>query len=215
MIGEILKNLRKNNHITQQKMANDFNVAIGTISMWEANKRTPDSYTLAKLAVYFDVSVDYILGVNKDIESFNGADIDNISSHIEQPTKIAVLGTIRAGIPNSAIEDILDYEEITEEMAKHGKHFALKIKGNSMFPNLIEDDVVIFRECEDAESGDVCAVLVNGDEATVKKIKKTEQGLYLIPFNTTDFEPMFYTNEDIENKPVKIIGKAVEIRRSL
>lgn len=208
VLGDRIKELRKKKKLTMKQLGEKLNLAESTISLYESNKREPDSITIAKLAMLFDVSVDYLLGVDEFINEFG-------EEQFNRQTKIAVLGTIRAGIPASAIEDILDYEEITEEMAKHGKHFALKIKGNSMFPNLIEDDVVIFRECEDAESGDVCAVLVNGDEATVKKIKKTEQGLYLIPFNTTDFEPMFYTNEDIENKPVKIIGKAVEIRRSL
>ena len=212
MLGEILKQLRKANHITQTKIANDFNVAIGTISMWESNKRTPDSYTIAKLAKYYNVSIDYLLGI-ESVESLN--QMSEKANGLLNGTRIPVLGSIHAGIPNSAIEDIVDYEDITEEMARHGKHFALKIKGNSMFPNLLEDDVVIFRECEDAENGDVCAVLVNGDEATVKKVKKTEQGIALIPFNTTDYEPMFFTNDDIEKKPVRIIGKAVEIRRSL
>lgn len=208
ILGDRIKELRKKKNLTMKQLGEKLNLAESTISLYESNKREPDSITIAKLAMLFDVSVDYLLGVDEFINEFG-------EEQFNRQTKIAVLGTIRAGIPASTIEDILDYEEITEEMARHGKHFALKIKGNSMFPNLIEDDVVIFRECEDAESGDVCAVLVNGDEATVKKIKKTEQGLYLIPFNTTDFEPMFYTNEDIETKPVKIIGKAVEIRRSL
>lgn len=211
LLGERIKELRKENKLTMKELGNMLNLAESTISLYETGKREPDSYTIAKIAKTFNVSVDYLLGIEENsLESMS-----KLADNIIKGTRIAVLGTIRAGIPNSAVEDVLDYEEITEEMARHGKHFALKIKGNSMFPNLLEGDIVIFRECEDAETGSVCAVLVNGDEATVKKIKKTEQGILLIPFNQADFEPMFYTNEDIEKKPVRIIGKAVEIRRSL
>ena len=54
-------------------------------------------------------------------------------------------------------------------------------------------------------------VLVNGDEATLKRIKKEPGGLMLIP-NNSAYEPMFFTNEQIETLPVRIMGKVVELR---
>lgn len=75
-----------------------------------------------------------------------------------------------------------------------------------MYPRILERDVVIVKKQNDCESGQIAVVLVNGDEATVKQIKKTDSGIMLIPFNTTEYEPMFFTKEDIEKKPVKIIG---------
>ena len=199
-----LREIRKRCGLTMKELGEILNVAESTISLYETGKREPDNETLKRIADYFQVSVDYLIGRKYNEQySSNGF------------VRVPVIGTIRAGIPNTAIEDILDYEDITEEMARHGKHFGLKIKGNSMSPNLLENDVVIFRECEDADSGDVCAVLVNGDEATVKKIKKTEQGLFLIPYNTAEYEPVFFSHEEIIKKPVRIIGKAVEIRRTL
>jgi repressor LexA len=93
---------------------------------------------------------------------------------------IPVLGEIAAGIPIEAVTDIIDYEEISAEMAANGEYFALKIKGNSMEPRIVNGDVVIIRKQETAESGDVVAVLVNGESATVKKIKIRPEGIILI-----------------------------------
>ena len=127
--------------------------------------------------------------------------------------RIPVLGVVPAGIPIEAIEEILEYEEITPEMAKSGEYFGLKVKGDSMSPNILEGDVLIVRKQEDANSGDICVVMVNGDDATVKKIKKDPKGLTLIP-NNPAYDVTYFTNEEIVSIPVRIIGKVVESRRS-
>ena len=88
-----------------------------------------------------------------------------------QGIKIPVLGSVVAGIPIEAIEEIIDYEEISEQLAKTGEFFALRIKGDSMEPRMYDGDVVIVRKQEEVDSGDVAIVLVNGDEATVKRVK--------------------------------------------
>lgn len=127
--------------------------------------------------------------------------------------KIPVLGKVIAGIPIEAIEEVIDYEEITEQMAHTGDFFALQIKGDSMEPQMSENDVVIVRKQEDLDSGQIGIVLVNGDEATVKKVVKKENGIMLVPFNSDKYEPWFYDQYDIETKPVKIIGRVVELRK--
>ena len=81
-----------------------------------------------------------------------------------------------------------------------------------MEPRMLEGDVVIVKRQDDVESGDVAIVLVNGDEATVKKIKKMDTGITLIATNTSVYEPHFYSNEEIETLPVQILGKVVELR---
>lgn len=130
--------------------------------------------------------------------------------------KIPVLGTIPAGIPIEAIEEILDYEEISEEMARNGEYFALKVKGDSMLPTVKNGDVVIIKRCDDADSGKICVVMINGNDATLKEIKKGSQGLWVLPHNPdSEFKPTFFSNQEIETVPVRIIGVAVEIRRSL
>lgn len=125
--------------------------------------------------------------------------------------KIAVLGTVVAGIPLEAVQEILDYEEISSRLASQGEFFALKIKGNSMEPKMSAGDVVIVRKQEDVDNGDIAIVLVNGDEATVKKIKKFDGGINLIPTNP-EYDVITYTNEQIDKLPVRIIGKVVELR---
>ena len=96
-------------------------------------------------------------------------------------------------------------------MAQQGDFFALQIKGSSMEPKFSEGDVVVVRKQEDVDNGDIAIVLVNGNEATVKKIKKFENGINLIPTNP-EYDVLTYSTEEIENLPVRIIGKVVELR---
>ena len=125
-----------------------------------------------------------------------------------------MLGYVRAGIPIDAVEEILDYEEITQEMAAQGEHFGLQIKGDSMEPKFSDGDVIIVRKQSNVDSGDIAVVLVNGNDATIKKIKKRPDGIMLIPTNPA-YEVMFYNNSEIDSLPVSIIGKAVELRAKL
>lgn len=199
MFSEQLRKLRRLNNLTQTELSKLLNVSNGTIAMWETDKRQPDIDTLKKLANFFNVTTDYLLG--KDIKDNN------------KGVKIPVLGVVPAGVPIEAIEEILEYEEITPEMAKSGEYFGLKVKGDSMSPNILEGDILIVRKQEDANSGDICVVMVNGDDATVKKIKKDPKGLTLIP-NNPAYDVTYFTNEEIVSIPVRIIGKVVESRRS-
>ena len=128
-----------------------------------------------------------------------------------QGIKIPVLGYVRAGVPISAVEEVLDEEEISADMARDGDYFALRIKGDSMEPKISEGDVVIVRQQEDADSGAIVIVVVNGDEATCKKLLKFNNGIRLVPSNPA-YEPIYYSAEEIESLPVKIVGKVVELR---
>ena len=196
-LGEKLKQIRKKKNISQKKLAKKLNLTQGALSKYEKNITTPNPYTLSEIAKALDVSVDYLVGVS-----------DNSA---EKGIKIPVLGTIPAGIPIEAIEEILDYEEIPKEWTSQGEYFGLKVRGDSMEPRICSGDVVIVRKQEDANSGDICIVMVNGFDATLKKIKKEPNGLWLVPFNQV-YSPVFYTNEQIESLPLRIIGKVVELR---
>ena len=134
----------------------------------------------------------------------------------QQGFKIPVLGSIPAGVPIEAIQDIIEYEEISQEMASHGSYFALKVNGDSMLPTIKSGDTVIIRQQEDAESGKICVVMINGYDATLKEIKKDPNGVWILPHNpNSEFKPTFYSNMEVENLPIRILGIAVEIRRSL
>lgn len=140
----------------------------------------------------------YLLGIEENSENKN-------------KYLVPVLGTVRAGLPIEAVETIIDYEEISEDMAKQGEFFALQIKGDSMEPRICEGDVVIVRKQSDVDSGDTAIVLVNGEEATIKKIQKFDGGINLVPGNPS-YDVRTYTNEQIESLPVQILGKVVELR---
>ncbi len=167
------------------------------MSDYETGRYEPDFRTLKKIAELLDTSVDYLLGGPPPSRS--------------KGIKIPVLGDVAAGIPIEAVTDIVDYEEIDEALAATGEFFALRIKGASMEPRIKEGDVVIVRRQESAESGDTVVVLVNGDAATVKKIRYGADGISLIPSNPA-YDVQFYSKADIEQLPVRIIGRVVELR---
>ena len=147
----------------------------------------------------FGVSADTLLGESAPPLSTGG-------------TWVPVLGDVAAGIPIEAVENIVDYEEIDTAMASNGKYYGLRIKGRSMEPRIREGDVVIVRQQEDADTGDTAVVLVNGESATVKRIKKEpDGGLWLLP-NNPAYDPQHYSPAEVAEKPVRIIGKVVELR---
>lgn len=125
--------------------------------------------------------------------------------------KIPVLSRVAAGIPIEMIEDVLDYEEISGDMAKHGEYFALKIQGDSMTPRICNNDVVIVRQQDNAENGDIVIATINGDDAMCKRLQKYNDGIALISLNP-QYDPIYLKNDEIDEKPVKIIGKVVELR---
>jgi len=151
------------------------------------------------------VSLDYLLG--RETTNSSKEKIRRIG------VKIPVLGYVPAGIPFEAVEDVLDYEEISPEMARNGEHFALKIKGDSMIPDIKNGDIVIVRVQPDIESGETAIVKVNGDDATCKRVVKHKTGISIVA-NNPNYEPVFFTNKEIEELPVTVIGKVVELRRS-
>ena len=198
-----LKKLRLDYGFNMKQVANKLNIPYTTYVSYEKGEREPNSEMLIKIASFYNTTIDYILGV----EEFN---TNNISS-TTKGVLIPVLGYVRAGIPIEAVEEILDYEEISSEMARQGDHFALRIKGDSMEPKFSADDVVIVRKQEQVDNGEIAVVLVNGDNATVKKFYKSDNGIKLISTNPL-YDPLFYTPDEVNSLPVTIVGKVVELR---
>lgn len=125
--------------------------------------------------------------------------------------KIPVLGIVPAGLPAEAVEDIIDYEEIPESMARGGEYFGLAIKGDSMYPRILEGDVVIVKKQSTADSGDIVIALINGEDGICKQLYKYKDHIELRSFNPM-YKPLVYSNEDIDSLPVTIMGKVVELR---
>lgn len=199
-----LRDLRLSRGLTLQQVADYVGLQKAAIYKYEHGLTVnPKRSLIEKLAVLFQVSPSYLLGINDDEEK---------SDSVTKGVRIPVLGNVAAGIPITAVTDVEDWEEIPEKLASSGTYFALRIKGQSMEPRIKNGDVVIVRQQDDVDSGDVAIVLVNGDEATVKEIKKLDTGIMLIGWNTAVYSPRFYSAKDIKSLPVRIIGKVVELR---
>lgn len=130
--------------------------------------------------------------------------------------KVPIYGEIPAGVPIEMIENsfIEDYEEVDADLARGGKIlFGLKIKGDSMYPEFRDGDNIIFLKTDTCENGAYCAVSINGTECTFKKVIRKENGITLMPLNSA-FEPMFYTNQEIIDLPITILGVVKEVRRT-
>lgn len=178
------------------------------------------------IAETLNVSEGWLMGYDVDMdrdwlpdntENLSNIKIDN-ARYIEttiKTVKIPILGKVPAGIPIEAIEDILGYEEIPASMLNGGEnYFALKIDGDSMFPDYKTGDIIIIKQQPDCNSGDDCIVMVNGDDATFKRVIKQEKSIILKPLNN-EYEPYYFDEYEIMTKPVKIIGVAIEVRRKL
>lgn len=196
MLQQQLKRLRIGRKMSQKELASKLFVSQQAVGKWERGEATPNPETIAKLSEIFGVTADELIGRQPQKQ---------------QGVRIPVLGDVAAGIPIEAVTDIVDYEEIDDAMAASGEHFGLRIKGSSMEPRMMEGDVVIVRKQDTAETGDTVVVLVNGDSATVKKIKYGSDGISLIPTNPA-YDVQFYSAQDVERLPVCVIGKVVELR---
>lgn len=196
---ERLKVLRKKAGYTQADVAAMLGIDRSTYAKYETGQSEPNFEMVQKLSALFHVSIEFLINGTSQPPSTGG-------------TWVPVLGDVAAGIPIEAIEDIVDYEEIDAALAATGDFFGLRIKGSSMEPRIREGDVVIVRKQNDADTGDTVVVLVNGDSATVKRLKKEPDGsMWLLP-NNPAYDPQHFSPAEIVSKPVHIIGKVVELR---
>ena len=187
---------------SQQQLADILGVSRSTVAMWESGKSRPDLNMLRRLAAALHTTVSELLGEEQ--------------TEMPRGVRIPVYGSVAAGIPIEAVEnydseDPDDWEEIPAQLARSAQYIALRLKGDSMEPRMRSGDVVIVRLQDTIESDDIAIVRVNGDEATCKKIRITENGLFLISLNPA-YEPMFFTREDVARLPVQSSGKVVELR---
>ena len=218
ILGDLIKEYRTKNKMSLRDFAQRCGLSHTYISALEKNidPRTgkpiaPTLDTVKYISKGMNMSIESILKVLDDEQEFKmneEAPKYNSSSAI-----VMVYGTIPAGIPMECIEDVLDTEEISSDMLKGGKqYFGLKIKGNSMYPEYLDGDTIILEKVENCENGQDCVVMVNGNDGTFKRVFKNENGIILQPLNN-EFQPMVYSNEQIKNLPVRVIGKVVELRR--
>lgn len=170
-------------------------------------QETPDEQLVNRMAILLNTTSDYLLCLS-----------NNPTVPLDDKTgiKIKVFGDVAAGIPIQQIdnfdpEDPDSWEEINRETAKSGIYFALKIKGDSMSPRILEGDIVIVRKQPMVESGQLAVVAINGDTATCKKVLWDEQGgMFLVSLNSA-YPPRYFSSADVQNR-ITILGLVVELR---
>ena len=201
-----LKNARKKEGLSLTDLSELTGISKSTLSDWELGKSQPGANALTKLCKALNVSIMRLIYGHEELPN----------EYFENLIKIPILGSIPAGTAIEAVEDILGSVSIQKDKAINGQYFALKVKGDSMSPTIKNGDIVIIKQADNCESGNICVVMINGYDATLKEIKKEEQGVWILPHNpNSDFKPTFYSNKEIESIPIRIIGIAVEIRRGL
>ncbi len=208
-IGRRIKKARTESGLTQRDVAQKVKVNPSTIMRYEKGTIMDIKIPVVNaIALALDVNPSWLLGYDVPKRAKNTMSTESTS------IRIPVLGSVPAGIPLEAIEDIEDWEEIPREWTKGDKdYFGLKIHGDSMYPKYMDGDTIILRKADDCESGDECVVYVNGYDATFKKVIKKMDHIILQPLNS-EYEPIMIDNND-ENNPVKIVGIVVELRRKL
>lgn len=186
------------NNKDRYDLVKDLKFPYSTVTDWINGNSYPNIGRIEILANYFNIEKS-----------------DLIEKRTLKKNRIPVLGKIPAGIPIEMIEEVIDYEEISEEMLKGDReYFGLKVSGDSMTPKYLDGDVLIVQKTNDCESGQDCIVMVNGDDGTFKRVIKNKDGIILQPLNP-NYEIKFYSNDEIEKLPIKILGVVKEIRRTV
>ncbi len=199
-----IKLLREEKNIYQKDLAKLLNVSVPAINYYENEKRAIDTKTAKILADYFDVSLDYLLG---RCDSRNGNE-SNVFPIADSPIRVPVLGKISAGLPLLATENIESYELAPSSMIKEGfDYFYLRVNGDSMNLKFNDGDIVLVQKQDDLENDEIGVILVDGQDATVKKYKNENGLIILSPMSTNPTHVVqIYNPKDIS---IKIIGKVI------
>ena len=204
--SERLKHLRTSRNISQMEFAKQIKLSKSSVNMYERGEREPGLETLERIADYFNVDMDYLLGksdvVNKTQWSMNFPTVSNIIPMPEMK-QIPLVGAIACGAPILAEENIEEYVDIPSHI--HAD-FALTCKGDSMInARIFDGDIVYIRSQDTVENGEIAAVLIE-NEATLKRVKLYDDHITLEPENPM-YKPLSYWGEEMNE--VRILGKAV------
>lgn len=209
MNGIKFRELREGKKLSYRELADILEVDWSLIGKWEKMNYMPQKITFLKICDFFKVDPNYLLDIEpKPTDS-------NVEFVKPSPTvSIPVFGNIPAGKPIEACEDIMSHIEIPEGWTKNGQdYFGLLVKGDSMLPEFKEGDTIVLKQQTCCDSGQFAAVSINKTEVTLKKVRRQASGITLQPLNP-NYEPVFFTNKEIKELPVTILGVVVEVRRS-
>lgn len=215
IVGLRIRAERQNKHLTLKELGALVGISESTTQRYEKGQiKSVDINIMKKFADALEIPTERLLGWDESGSPAAPQDAPApLSSDRRKIARIPVLGRVAAGIPIEAIENIEDYEErYISVLEDPHDYFALRIVGHSMEPRIWDGDVVIVHKQDDVDSGQIAVVLVNGDDATVKQLKKSSSGITLIGLNPTVYSPHFYTADEVISLPVRILGLVVEVR---
>lgn len=209
-----LKELRVKNKYTMEKLAELIGVGKSAIGNYESGIRYPKKEQLEALADIFNVDMDYLTG-RTDIPNRYSASVSSRAVPVNDVVKIPLLGRVAAGEPLFDEGNIIGDVFVDPAMVPGDTQlFALKVQGDSMAPKIMDGDTLIVREQPCADSGEIVIVTINGDHGTCKKLQLYPDSLALVSLNPA-YEPMIYTWEEVEQLPVKVVGKVIQARREI
>lgn len=194
-------------NITGKELARRSGVSASSISDYLNDKYEAKQDNIFLISKALNVSPSWLMGLIDD-EEMKNIDVELI--------EIPILGSIPAGTPVEAVEDIQGSQLIPQDALRYPEkeYFCLRINGSSMFPTYIDGDIVLFHSQYEANNGQDVCVYVNGYDATFKRLMIHEDGLELVAINP-EYENKFYTMEECQELPVRVIGVAVKLIRNL
>lgn len=207
-IGAKVLNLRIQNKTSQDTLAHFLEIDRTSLSRLEHGKRKVDASELDKIATFFNVSTDFLLG-HLNINSSHNLQKADFNDLINIP----IIGTIKAGINGLANLDYDGYDTVVAaDIDPTNNYFWLRIIGDSMIGDgILDGDLALIQQTPTFNNGDICAIVINGDEGTLKHISRKHQSIVLTASNPS-YPPRIFTEEDCNQ--INIIGKLVEIKRN-
>ena len=210
-IGTIITKYCEEHGMSSTEFANRVGVSRAYIYMLKRGKRykaekdvIPSVDTIEKLAKAMMMSSGELMALITEKDK---------TTHKEgKSASIPLVGRVAAGMPIHAEDNIIGYVDIPKRVAEQNDMFALLIKGNSMYPEIKDGDIVVVRKQTVVENRDIAIVRINGEDATCKRVEIADKGITLIPINP-EYESKFFTKEEVETLPIEIVGKVFEVRR--
>lgn len=193
-----VKELRIKHDELQEDLGKIVGVSGRAIGNYETGKRKMSPEIIRKIASHYNVTTDYLLGIEES----------NVFPIADSPISVPVLGKISAGLPLLATENIEGYELAPSSQIKEGfDYFYLRVNGDSMNLKFNDGDIVLVQKQEDLENDEIGVILVDGQDATVKKYKYENGFVILSPMSTNPTHVVqIYNPKDIS---IKIIGKVI------
>lgn len=210
MFSNTLKKLREDAELSQEELANILGISKSTVGMYEQGKRMPNTNTiLKKIAAYFGVTIDYLVGynpLNEDSDDFKRFNIHPIVRR-----SYPMLGKIACGKPIMCEGEYEAYVEASDDI---NADFCLTAQGDSMInARILDGDIVFVRSQEIVENGEIAAIIVNDEEITLKRFfYYPEQNQVVLQPENPSFRPMVFMNEELSH--IRVLGKAVAFMSS-